>query len=275
MGIALAGSSIGGVMYPVALKALFDRVGFEWGVRVSGLISGVCCGIAVLTVTTIEKDITGKVNSSKPLLDTPFVMLTAGSAFVALGIFFDFVLFLTQLISDSGLFIPFFYVTEYTQDTLRTSGQSYTVLAVLNAGGLIGRIAPAYFSDLLGCFNLIAPSSLLCGLLVLLLWPFSHSLGSVMAFAALYGFFSGAFISLITPCVAQISEPTKIGSRIGMLYALVSFPALLGGPIAGIIKEHSGGYLGLMMFAGAGLCVGGLLLFVTRFILKRQFLVKV
>lgn len=33
MGLTVAGSSLGGVCYPVMLKRLFDSVGFGWGVR--------------------------------------------------------------------------------------------------------------------------------------------------------------------------------------------------------------------------------------------------
>jgi hypothetical protein len=47
---------------------------------------------------------------------------------------------------------------------------------------------------------------------------------ALMLFAAVYGFFSGAFISLITPCVAQISDISQIGTRIGMLYSIISVP---------------------------------------------------
>ena len=40
--------------------------------------------------------------------------------------------------------------------------------------------------------------------------------------AALYGLFSGAFNALIIPCVAQISGPADIGTRVGMLYTSIS-----------------------------------------------------
>lgn len=43
-------------------------------------------------------------------------------------------------------------------------------------------------------------------------------------FAGVYGFCSGAFISVIAPCVAQISETREMGMRIGMLYTITSFP---------------------------------------------------
>lgn len=101
---------------------------------------------------------------------------------------------------------------------------SFYVLAVMNAGGVFGRIAPAYLSDTVGRFNLLTPSAFFSGLSCLVFWMFTKSLVSLMLFAAAYGFFSGAFISVITPCVAQISDIRQIGTRIGMLYTIISFP---------------------------------------------------
>lgn len=101
---------------------------------------------------------------------------------------------------------------------------AFYVLAVMNGGGVLGRIAPAYLSDTIGRFNLLTPCAFLSGLLCLVFWLFAKSLVSLMLFAALYGFFSGAFISVITPCVAQISDIRQIGIRIGMLYSIISFP---------------------------------------------------
>ena len=101
---------------------------------------------------------------------------------------------------------------------------AFYALAVMNAGGVLGRIAPAYLSDRLGRFNLLAPSAFLSGLSCLVFWFFAKSLVSVMLFSVLYGFISGAFVSVINPCVAQISEMAQMGTRIGMLYSIISIP---------------------------------------------------
>ena len=49
-------------------------------------------------------------------------------------------------------------------------------------------------------------------------------LGAIVAFAALYGLFSGAFNALVIPCVAQISDIRVIGTRVGVLYSIISIP---------------------------------------------------
>jgi MFS family permease len=125
---------------------------------------------------------------------------------------------------NAGLFIPFFYIVDYAHDLAIPARMTFIVLAVMNAGGVIGRIAPAYLSDTLGRFNLLAPAAFLSGVLCVLFWMFARALVPLMLFAAAYGFTSGAFISVITPCVAQISDIRQIGSRIGILYSIISFP---------------------------------------------------
>jgi len=47
----------------------------------------------------------------------------------------------------------------------------------------------------------------------------------VLIFAVLYGVSSGAFISLINPCVVKITNDIKtVGRRIGFFYTVISFP---------------------------------------------------
>ena len=101
---------------------------------------------------------------------------------------------------------------------------AFYVLDVLNAGGILGRIAPAYLSDAFGRFNVLIPSAFLAGLSTLVLWTFAKSLVAVMMYAAVYGFFSGAFNALIIPCIGQISHISEIGVRMGLLYSVLSFP---------------------------------------------------
>ena len=101
---------------------------------------------------------------------------------------------------------------------------TFYVLAVMNAGGVLGRIAPAYLSDHIGRFNLLAPSAFLTGLSCLVFWFFAKSLVSVMLFSVFYGFISGSFVSVVNPCIAQISDMPQMGTRIGMMYSIVSIP---------------------------------------------------
>ncbi len=123
-----------------------------------------------------------------------------------------------------GLFIPFFYIVDYSTSHDISPQTAFYVLAVMNAGGILGRLVPPILSDKVGRFNMLVPSSFLSGLAILVFWPFAKDTTAIMLFAAVYGFFSGAFNALIIPCVAQISDIREIGARVGMLYSIISIP---------------------------------------------------
>ncbi|KAF7310195.1 Monocarboxylate permease-like protein [Mycena indigotica] len=267
LGIVASGSSFGGVMYPIMLERLFQRVGFGWAVRISGLLSGTVCCVALATVTRYappkQRSASTRMIIADTIRDSRFVLLAAGSCFVALG-----------------LFIPFIFIVEYAHDIAIPADKDFTVLAVMNAGGIVGRFVPAYLSDRIGRFNLLAPSALLSGLLCVFLWLFARSLAPLLVFAALYGFMSGAFISLITPCVAQISDIRMIGSRIGILYSIIATPAVIGPPAAGALLRASGArseaiYTGMILFSGLTVIVGACVIFLAKLRIDKRLLARV
>ncbi len=216
-------------MYPIMFKQLFDKVGFAWAVRISGFISLACCIVAVCTVTTSQPPVRreGPWLDSSHFRDIPFVLVISGSVFVCLGEQCIYTPWRRLLISASaGLFIPFFYIADYAQDHGLSANTAFYIISALNGGGIVGRLAPPLVSDVVGRFNVITPCAFLLGMSALVFWIFAKTLISILLFAILYGFLSGAFIAMLIPCVAQISEGVKlkeIGTRIGMLYSIVSF----------------------------------------------------
>ena len=124
------------------------------------------------------------------------------------------------------MFTPYFYIADYAESLHIPSTAAFYVLSAMNAGGVFGRVAPAWLSDKIGRFNLLCPSAFLSGLSCLVFWMFSNNLVAITLFATVFGFLSGAFISVITPCVAQISDIREIGARIGALYTLISVPCV-------------------------------------------------
>lgn len=52
MGVIVAGSSLGGVIYPIMLSRLQTNVGFAWAVRIAGFLTAFGLLLANLTVRT-------------------------------------------------------------------------------------------------------------------------------------------------------------------------------------------------------------------------------
>jgi len=88
LGVAAAGSSTGGIIFPIMLRRLFTQVDFPNAVRISGFLCLLCCGISVLTVTSVRpssptrfklEDYTGCFKDSR------YLFLLIGSALISFG----------------------------------------------------------------------------------------------------------------------------------------------------------------------------------------------
>ena len=76
----------GGVVYPIILRILFAKVGFAWGVRVSGLVTTVMGIAATVMVTSLfGQRRTGPYFDIKTIADAQFGLLALGSSFIALS----------------------------------------------------------------------------------------------------------------------------------------------------------------------------------------------
>ena len=117
----------------------------------------------------------------------------------------------------------------------------------------------------MGRFNVMIATTLASGILVLALWIPAKSNAPIIVFAALFGFTSGCYVSLIPALIAQISDVRHIGVRSGTTFFIISLATLTGQPIAGaLITRNDGGYLYLQIFCGIVMLIGSLLFFVAR-----------
>lgn len=103
------------------------------------------------------------------------------------------------------------------------------------------------------------------GIVVLALGIPASGNAAFITFAALYGFASGAFVSLLPAQVAQISKMDQIGIRIGVVFACTSIAGLVGNPIAGaIVDANHGAFWGLNVFSGVMILSGSAMFAFTR-----------
>lgn len=135
--------------------------------------------------------------------------------------------------------------------------------AIANAGSLFGRIVPGWASDHIGQFNVMVAVSFVSGVLCLAFWlplEFFPTSAGIIVFALLYGFSSGGFVSLGSPCVVSLAQGKldQIGLMLGGFCLAIAFGSLTGLPIEGAIKDAQadGGYVGLMIFAGISMVLG-------------------
>lgn len=130
-------------------------------------------------------------------------------------------------------------------------------------------------ADRWGGYNTQTIFSIFSGVLVLALWLPGTSNAAVIVFAALYGFGSGAFVTVCPVLIAQISPIQEIGMRNGMQFGVLAIPALISNPIGGaFIANNDGHYTHLKIWSGVVLLVGGSMYGATRVMLAGPKLLK-
>lgn len=129
---------------------------------------------------------------------------------------------------------------------------------------LFGRLFSGYLSDRIGKYNTFVTACATTGILILAFWIPGHGNAATIVFGALFGFTSGAYVSLIAALVVQISPLKEIGFRTGIVFFIGAAPGLVTNPIAGAIIDKTGSWAGLKVFAGVLCLVGTAFIFCTR-----------
>ncbi|KAH7394359.1 MFS monocarboxylate transporter-like protein [Pyrenochaeta sp. MPI-SDFR-AT-0127] len=239
-GIAAAGGSLGGVIFPLALQRLLPAVGFAWATRIIGFVNVFCCIFACILIRSRLPAKPGQsvMPDFRIFRDYSYLLLTV-------GIF----------MMEWALFVPITYLTTFATSTGAMSPEfSYQLIAIFNAGSCIGRWVPGFLADKLGRFNSMIAALAICSATSLTFWlPASLLTPTTSAeataikvlsivYAVIFGFASGSNISLTPVCVGQLCDTSQYGRYYATCYTVVSFSTLTGIPIAGTLIQVAGGH---------------------------------
>ncbi|EIW53756.1 MFS general substrate transporter [Trametes versicolor FP-101664 SS1] len=228
-GLVVSGASCGGIVYPILLNHLFEnpKMGFANGVRVSGgLVSGLLFIANCLMRTRLPPKRGSAIFTRHGMLhiasDGAYMWSIAGA-------------FCTNL----GLFVPFFYLQLFAVDHRVSPAITTYILAILNAGSTLGRILPMALADRLGVYNMLLPAILTSAVLLFALFGAADT-GGVVAVAALFGFSSGAYVSLIPPLLGTLcTDLSELGLRMGLAFSIVGTSMLVGTPVFGALLDSA------------------------------------
>ena len=128
-------------------------------------------------------------------------------------------------------------------------GFSFYLISIANAGSGLGRISSGLLADRFGALTVIAPLTLLCGVMTFI-WPFVSTKGGLIAIGIVYGFCSGAYVSLIPVPVVMMGDMHDTGRRTGSVLTCIAFGAVAGPPISGAIAQYTNGFKAVGYYAG-------------------------
>ncbi|KAJ5385406.1 hypothetical protein N7517_003317 [Penicillium concentricum] len=277
MGIVLAGSSLGGVIWPIAIDKLINapNIGFPWTMRIVGFIMIPClifsCAVAKppITPTTNVESLDSKEESDKNTTeekDKP-----QGHKEEALALLRKpslQLLCLAMFITYFGMFSPFFYTTSYAVEKGFSTSLAFYTVSIVNGASFFGRILPGIVADRYGKFNCCIIATISAGVIALC-WTKVTSVVGLVIWSAAYGFASGGILSLQQACAAQVATSTTLGLAIGIVSASTALSGMANIPISGALVERYG-YLSLSIFSGVSLLLGGFLLIAARLAQNRQ-----
>ncbi|OCK84822.1 MFS monocarboxylate transporter-like protein [Lepidopterella palustris CBS 459.81] len=248
-GLAAAGGSVGGIIFPLMLQRLFPHMGFAWSTRIMGFVFIFLCIVAQLLIRSRLPPKPGQsvMPDFRIFRDKSFALSTAGVFFM-----------------EWGLFVPITYLTSFALASGAIDATfSYQLVALMNAGSSIGRWAPGYIADKMGRFNSMIAALVLCTATTLTLWLPASILDPTSASSALtikaltitytliFGCASGSNISLTPVCVGQLCGTHEYGRYYATCYTIVSFGTLTGIPIAGALLQAAGGrFWGVVVWTG-------------------------
>jgi len=263
IGVAMSGGSVGGVLFPVMLRALFPRFGFVWSIRILALLNlGISSVGSVLASDRLKqirlktKDVDSRTFWDK-LKDSFDIKAFKDRNFVTLSC--------AVFLNEFALLITLTYISSYAMIQGVSQAESYQMLTILNLAGIFGRFIPNYLADYYGSFNMIIIMSALNTFSLFVIWlPFGQFKGALYIFVVFFGFGCAATYSLTGATVSTITRKTKdFGKRYGTVYAFVSFGNLLSLPVSGaLIKQKTATDYRKMVIFAACTCLAATIFFV-------------
>ena len=231
------------MIYPIILRRLLPTLGFAKTVRILGFIS---LASAIVAIPILRQGRVVHTEKPRRFLDIaafaeiPYLVYNIGG-------FLNFL----------GWYVPFVYMPIYAESHLHAStANAFDLIAYANAATFGGRLLSALAAQKVGVMTpwticTFASGTVCCA------WVAVSTLGGMIAFSILYGFFSGALTSLPTAILPYVSPKDLLGTRMGMTYAIAGTAGLIGSPIAGSLQNlKSENFMGLQLFCGIVLLSG-------------------
>jgi MFS family permease len=249
LGLVVSGSSIGGIVMPIALSKMINgsSLGFAWSVRVIGFLILPFMAFACLAIKARLPPRTTSFWILPAFKEVRFILLI-------IALFFMFV----------GMFTPLFYLPTYATTQGMDSTLAGYLLAIINAASTFGRVIPGILADKYGRLNMFAIGGVATGIVVFCLNT-THNNAGLIVYSIFFGFAQGTIISGGSAAFSNCPKDARdIGTYMGMGMALAGIGALVGPPVNGAFVATYGGFFEVAMFSGSMSVFGGFIAFAAK-----------
>lgn len=282
----LTASFQAGLVYPIMLRNIFEQRSFRHAVQFMALV----CFLSSLLALVLSKPnprfpyrkITEWTASTtwadmSAFSSPPWVLFSCAIAmmfFGFYGIFFNLQGWASQEgIGFDGERHPMCLenpsACQYNGLKLKT----YWLLAIMNGSSSIGRLSSSYLCDKFGALNVHASVSIVSSALCLFMWVHLTNLHGGLAFAIVFGAFSGSVIGLPPASMAAVlgKDQKKLGQWLGQTFCLAAPFALTGPVIEGyLVSRYQAHYLTIQIFSGLCLLSSAVFMLGARWTADRK-----
>lgn len=283
LGIATSGSCVGGLIMPLIITPINRRFGISTCFQILGgitcilyLLSGFLfkdktasshkktrdeeagsSSAAVAKDTDIKPVKKAEKSSLKKSLLSPFKV-------VQFDVLKDvnFILWcLADIVIELSYYTPLFFLPSYATSLGLKDTKGSSLISITASCNAIGRIFAGMIADRIGHINTVIITGFLAGCSAFLIWTFAYNFVSLVFFAAIFGFFGGAFVTLGPSTTAVITGMDKFKSGYS-LFLLVTMVAMFGPNLAGALEAYftthynQEPYLTYKLFTGVGYILG-------------------
>lgn len=247
MGCVFAGTGFGSLFFSFVSRALISDIGWQWTLRILGLIA------LVITMTCSF--------FVHPHPDYKPRKSAVGRKLYVFKSFAFYLQMLCGLFQAVGYLIPLVYMSTYGVSLGYSSKQGAIFIALNNVINALSKIVVGQGADYIGRLNMQLICCIGCTMTVYGLWLVSEK-STFLAFVVLYGVTSGPIISLLPACLTEVFGIDVYYSVSGMLSLCRGIGNFLGAPMAGLlIDSHTtkpSGYFNAIQYTGASFAVASM-----------------
>lgn len=174
-----------------------------------------------------------------------------------------FVLFAaSNFLTSIGFDGAFVFVPILAKEKGIDQQSSGSMLSIIGAGNIIGRIMLTYICDSFSLNRLYFYSSCIsiCGVITIFS-VYCENIISYGIFCSIYGILISAYISFTTSITADLFGSEKLANVLGIILLFQGMAAFFGPPIAGLMCDYFQRHDPAFIFCGITLTISGLILF--------------
>lgn len=238
-GIAVAGSGVGTIVLAPISETLIGT--YDWRIAMRFIAIG---GLVLLLLVAVVIRGRGARHSSSVLGE-----MRANRTFR--------ILYAAAAVGSYAYWVPFVHIAPYAGDQGLTSSGAALLVVVMGVTNIVGRVALGTLADRVGRVR-IFQVSLAAMTLSIVLWPLAHGSPGLTAFVATYGFFAGAFISLLFAMTADYFGVERLPGITGLLNTAAALGTLLGPSVSGVLFDATGSYTSAILVAGVAMAASTL-----------------